>query len=78
MTQASVQIAVDMVKEGLINEAEALLRLDAERMTHFLHPTIDPKTARVRIQSLDGLRDNEVWLYWPIPLPPPLMDLLMS
>ena len=28
--QASVQIAVDMVKEGLITEQEALLRIDAE------------------------------------------------
>jgi pyruvate, orthophosphate dikinase len=35
-----------MVSEGLINEREALLRIDAERMTHFLHPTIDPRTER--------------------------------
>lgn len=49
--QASVAIAVDMVKEGLITEPEALLRIDAERMTHFLHPTIDPQTPKARLAS---------------------------
>ena len=44
-----MQIALDMVKEGLITEQEALLCIDPERMTYFLHPTIDPKTPRVRI-----------------------------
>ena len=56
-TQASVQIAIDMVNEGLISETEALLRIDAERMTYFLHPTIDPKTNKVRMYvcMYDGL-----------------------
>ena len=30
--QASVKIAVDMVREGLITEREALLRIDAEKV----------------------------------------------
>ena len=44
--KASVQIACDMVKEGLITEQEALLRIEPERMTYFLHPTVDPKAKK--------------------------------
>ena len=40
--RAAVRIAVAMVQEGLITEREALLRIDAEQMTFFLHPMIDP------------------------------------
>lgn len=40
--RAAVRIAVSMVQEGLITEREALLRIDPEQMTFFLHPMIDP------------------------------------
>jgi pyruvate,orthophosphate dikinase len=40
--RAGVRIAVEMVREGLITEREALLRLDAKQMDFFLHPMIDP------------------------------------
>ena len=39
--QAAVRVAVDMARERVITEREALLRLDAAQMDFFLHPTID-------------------------------------
>ena len=41
--RASVKIAVDMVKENLIDEKEALLRVSPEHVEAFLHPMVDPK-----------------------------------
>ncbi|MCD6225613.1 pyruvate, phosphate dikinase [bacterium] len=38
---AAVKIAVDMTKEGLIDEKEALLRVDPEQINQLLHPTLD-------------------------------------
>ena len=46
--RASVKIAVDMVREGLINEKEALLRVSPEHVEAFLHPMVDP-TAKTDI-----------------------------
>ncbi len=40
--RASVKIAVDMVREGLIDEKEALLRVTPEHVEAFLHPMVDP------------------------------------
>ena len=45
---AAVKIAVDMVKEGLINEKEALKRIDPASLDQLLHPTLDPK-AKVQV-----------------------------
>jgi pyruvate,orthophosphate dikinase len=36
---AGLQIATDMVKEGLINEQEAILRVDPRSLDQLLHPT---------------------------------------
>nr|AIT69949.1 pyruvate orthophosphate dikinase [Sargassum henslowianum]AIT69950.1 pyruvate orthophosphate dikinase [Sargassum henslowianum]AIT69954.1 pyruvate orthophosphate dikinase [Sargassum vachellianum] len=47
--KAAVKIAVDMVKEGALTEAEALLRIPANQMDFFLHPTLDPKAQKTRI-----------------------------
>jgi len=44
--KAALRIAVDMVGEGLITEAEAVKRVDASAMDQLLHPTLDPKAAR--------------------------------
>lgn len=44
--KASVKIAVDMVSEGLIDEREALLRVDAQQMDFFLHPMLDPNAEK--------------------------------
>tara|TARA_R110000823_G_scaffold132777_8_gene261344 strand:- start:33595 stop:36201 length:2607 start_codon:yes stop_codon:yes gene_type:complete len=40
--RASVKIAVEMVREGLINEREALMRVSPEHVEAFLHPMVDP------------------------------------
>jgi len=40
--QAAVKIAVDMVKEGLINKDEAILRVRAGQIETLLHRRIDP------------------------------------
>jgi pyruvate,orthophosphate dikinase len=40
---ASVKIAVDMVNEKLINQKEAVLRIDPEQLDKLLHPMIDPQ-----------------------------------
>ena len=40
--RASIKIAVEMVREGLIDEKEALLRVSPEHVEAFLHPMIDP------------------------------------
>ncbi len=41
--RASVRIAVDMVHEGLLHQDEAILRVEPERLSELLFPTIDPK-----------------------------------
>ncbi|MEO3430979.1 pyruvate, phosphate dikinase [Pelagibius sp. CAU 1746] len=43
---AALKIAVDMVGEGLITEAEAIQRLDPNSLDQLLHPTLDPKAER--------------------------------
>ncbi len=40
--RAAVKIAVDMVKEGLIDEEEAIMRISPEQIDQLLHPMIDP------------------------------------
>lgn len=41
--QAAVRIAVDLVKEKMITQDEALMRLEPEAIDQLLHPIIDPK-----------------------------------
>ena len=41
-TQASLKIAVDMAREGLISEKEAVLRVNPSSLDQLLHPTLDP------------------------------------
>ncbi len=43
---SSLKIAVDMVKEGLINRKEAIARIDPAQLDHLLHPTFDPGASR--------------------------------
>jgi len=40
---AAVKIACDMVREGLINKDEALMRVSPDQLDQLLHPMIDPK-----------------------------------
>lgn len=39
---AALKIAVDMTREGVITEEEAVLRVDPAQLDKLLHPTIDP------------------------------------
>jgi pyruvate,orthophosphate dikinase len=44
--QAAVKIAVDMVKEGLIDERTAVTRVEPAQLDHLLHPYFDPKAKK--------------------------------
>ena len=46
--EAAIKIAVDMVKEKLINKKEAILRIDPNTLDTLLHPTLD-KTFKRKI-----------------------------
>jgi pyruvate,orthophosphate dikinase len=41
--KAAIKIAVDMVREGLISDEEAVLRVAPEQLDQLLHPSLDPK-----------------------------------
>lgn len=45
-SQAAVTIAVQMVKEKLISEKEAVLRVDSSQLDQLLHPRLDPSAER--------------------------------
>ncbi|MGG3853221.1 pyruvate, phosphate dikinase [Caldifermentibacillus hisashii] len=45
--QAAVQIAVDMVREGIIDKETAILRVDPEQLNQLLHRRIDLTAKRV-------------------------------
>ncbi len=40
--QAALKIAIDLVKEGLLTEQEALLKVDPKQLDALLHPTFEP------------------------------------
>jgi len=48
---AAIKIAVDMVKEKLINKKEAIQRVDANSLDTLLHPTLDEKAEKKIIAS---------------------------
>ncbi|HDP26207.1 MAG TPA: pyruvate, phosphate dikinase [Deltaproteobacteria bacterium] len=43
---SAVQIAVDMVNEGLITREEAVLRINPDQIDQLLHPQIDPEAKK--------------------------------
>ena len=43
---AAIRIAVDMVKEGLINEKMAVKRVAPSQLDQLLHPSLDPKAEK--------------------------------
>ncbi len=43
---AALKIAVDLVAEGLIDEREAVCRIDPAALEQLLHPTLDPDATR--------------------------------
>jgi len=52
---AAVKIAIDMAKEGLITEKEAVLRVDPKSLDQLLHPTFDPKAEKAATPLATGL-----------------------
>ena len=47
--QAAIRVAVEMVKEGIIDKKEALLRVDPDQLDQLLHRRIDEKFARKQL-----------------------------
>ena len=45
--KAALKIAVDMARDGLVSEAEALGRVDPLALEQLLHPTLDPAATRL-------------------------------
>src|SRR3546814_8437027 len=43
---AALKIAVDMVKEGIIDDKAAVARIEPSALDQLLHPTLDPKAER--------------------------------
>jgi len=43
---AALKIATDMVREGLIDERTAVLRIEPKSLDQLLHPTLDPKAKK--------------------------------
>ncbi len=52
---AAVRIAVDLVKEGLIKEREALLLVEPEALNQLLHPVFDPEEKKRHEILAEGL-----------------------
>ena len=52
---AAVKCAVDMCREGLITEKEAVLRVDPKALDQLLHPTFDPKAEKSAKTIAKGL-----------------------
>ncbi|HLX34472.1 MAG TPA: pyruvate, phosphate dikinase [Candidatus Limnocylindrales bacterium] len=52
---AAVRIAVDMVKEGLISESEAVSRIEPAQVDQLLRATFDPKALRTAKRIVKGL-----------------------
>ena len=48
---ASLKIAVDMAREGLIDQKEAVLRVNPASLDQLLHPMLDPKAPRVLLSK---------------------------
>ncbi|NQZ18218.1 MAG: pyruvate, phosphate dikinase, partial [Bdellovibrionales bacterium] len=47
--RAAVKIAVDMIDEKLIDEKEAIMRVDPSSLDQLLHPTLDPNSERTTV-----------------------------
>ncbi|GHS87966.1 pyruvate, phosphate dikinase [Bacteroidia bacterium] len=52
---AALNMAMDMLKEGLIDEKTAVLRLDPSQLDELLHPIVDPKSEPAATLICKGL-----------------------
>ncbi|MFA7376955.1 MAG: PEP/pyruvate-binding domain-containing protein, partial [Acholeplasmataceae bacterium] len=53
--QAALKIAIDLVKEGLLTEKEALMKVEPAQLDQLLHPQFDQKTLQHATQLTTGL-----------------------
>ncbi|HEY8424367.1 MAG TPA: pyruvate, phosphate dikinase [Clostridia bacterium] len=53
--KAALKIAVDLVKEGLITEQEALLKIDPKQLDTLLHPQFEPEALKKAKPIAKGL-----------------------
>ena len=49
--KAALKVAIDLVKEGLIDKKTAVMRVDPSALDQLLHPTLDPKAPKKTIAS---------------------------
>ncbi len=52
---AMVKIAVDLLKEGMISEKEALLRIEPNKLDELLHPVFEPRALKRATVIAQGL-----------------------
>lgn len=52
---AAIKIAVDMVKEGLIDKEEAIMRVSPDQIDELLHPMVSPKEEKTALLLAKGL-----------------------
>ncbi len=52
---AMVKIAMDMLKQGMIDEKQALLRIEPNKLDELLHPVFDPKSLKKAHVIAQGL-----------------------
>jgi len=52
---AEVKVAMDLVKEGLISETEAVCRVNPKQLDQLLHPVFDPKAEKAAVKLGKGL-----------------------
>ncbi|MDR1093142.1 MAG: pyruvate, phosphate dikinase [Clostridiales bacterium] len=53
--QAALKIAVDLVGEGMIDEKEAVLKVEPKQLDALLHPQFDPKALKTAKPAAKGL-----------------------
>ncbi|MDR0325255.1 MAG: pyruvate, phosphate dikinase [Oscillospiraceae bacterium] len=53
--QAALQIAIDMVGEGIWSKEDALLKVDPKQLDALLHPTFEPKAIKEAVPAAKGL-----------------------
>lgn len=53
--QASLQVAVDLVNEGMLTEKEALMKIEPKSLDALLHPTFKPSALKAATKIAAGL-----------------------
>ncbi len=52
---AALKIAVDLVNEGMVTKAEAVMKVDPKQLDALLHPNFEPKALKAAIPVAKGL-----------------------